>query len=323
LIGLFPLVFSTYEVYNRTTDSLEFRFLITAALAIIWIFGFYFYSWKEKDFREQIYWPIWSNLIFATSLMQPVLGIYWISMSAGILYLIFQSQNDKSSTKNWMLLSFGVDLIYLVLSPEILSPENRLLVSPENVPFLDTLLRTLVPLSLSLKIIGLHKSLIDRRRNEFICSAELFFFTALLLYKFSFGFTLEISDWYIISVFFMCVLGIVLLKAILYWPISFHSVLSLFLLNASVYICQISFFEFSFIQLLAPMGILFMQRVLFRYERLSPYSPLLTIFSLFVFMILGSSVHDSNFLISLFLMIVGYLMWIYNENIYFRRANAS
>lgn len=320
-LSLFPIFVSLIEIYLGGI-VFDQRTCITIFLTLVWIFGFYFYSLRVKTLKSQLYWSLWALFIYAVTVLDLHSAIFWVSTGAGILYLLFQSQYDDRALKTWMLISFTADVLYLVFSPTYFSTGNHLLVSAESVVYLDIFLKFFIPMSLGMKIAGFHKSLVDTRRDEFLCTVEIIFLSALLLFKYSSGFLLTRDDWYIVTMFFIFIACLVYLRAFFNKTASAQSLLSLFMLNACMYVGLVSIFDFRPVLLIFSLSLILLQRYLFKVKNLHNYSPLLSLVFLPTLMLLGIQAQDTYFQIALFLTSLLHLLWVYNEKVAAGRSHA-
>lgn len=322
LLGLFPILVSFLEIYQNTLEFTE-KTYITALLTLIWFLGFYIYSLKEKTIKSQLYWSMWSLFIYALTVMDLNFAIFWVSMCVGLFYLIFQSKHDDNTLSTWMLTCFAIDVLYIILSPEVFVTGNYLLVPAEGVIYLDTFLKFLVPTSLALKMIGLHKSYMDGRREESLCRVELVFLASLLLYKYSDGFLLNSSEWHMVSLIFCAAAACLWFKAFLGTRLTDKSVFSLLFLNFSIYICLVDLFDFRPSLLLIILGVFFLQRYLFGVQRLSLYSPFLSLVFVPALMFLAAQTQNHFFQTTLLLLALLHLRWVYAEKVTLGRSYAS
>lgn len=320
--SIFPVLAGLIELF-RSTPLQDERSYIIILLTAIWLFGFYNHSLKSKNLKDRFYWPLWSLLIYALAVLDLQNAIFWVSMGAGILYLALQSEQDKRSIKILMLVSLSVDILFVIFSPELFSPGNHLLVPVEGVTYLEYFLKLLVPASLALKIIALHKSLGDEQRCVKLCIVEIFFLSSLMLYRYASGYLLSSADWAIISQLFSIVACVTFLRIVFSnKKISSQSLLSLLMLNICVYVSLVSLYEFQAPLILSSISIIFLQNFCFNHNKLFKYSSYLSITFIPILMLMGMRAQSAYFLTPMLLLALLHLSWVYSENIKARRSRA-
>lgn len=314
-LACFPFVCIFFEFYQRPYLFSEHGY-VTILLTFIWLLGLYFYSCKVKGLKDRLYWAMWSVFIFLITVHEASSSIFYVSIGTTTFYLLLQAQEDQKLVKNLMLLSLAADVLYLVLSPDLISTDNHLLAPASAVTYLEIFLKFVVPLSLGVKIFAHHQSLMGAQRNRLLCIFEIFFLTSLYLCKFnSSSFDLSGSDWYVMTLFFLAMSLIILLKTVSDKVVSFQSVFSLAMLNVGVYITLLNGLELKPLLMFILLLTLFLQQYLFKNIKWHVYSPLLSIVFIPTLMLMGIQARDIYFQTSLLLMAFVHLWWVYIEKL--------
>lgn len=313
LLFAWPFLYTAYQFVALPSQSFNI-ILTTVLLFIVGSYCFTFYVIKTDKKNDQVYWSLWLSLLALLPTLELSLALFWISFLSTILYLIFQSRYDQVGLRNWMLLFFSTDLVYVLLSPNIFMLENYLLFSPHYIHHLETLFKYMVPVGLAMKIFGYAYSYLCQKRSSTLCLSELMFLVSLIFFRFSFNEIYGPDTWFVVSRYLFGLMIMLILCIALTRKVSFEAVLSLTILNVAYYICLISIHELSIISLSCLLFVPCIQKYIFKLKNYFGYAPLISLFMLIVLMLMATQIEDNLMHISFLLFVITHTIWTYQQS---------